>query len=51
MNNEVSDSRRALEKSLCDTLGINHMQAAALLERMIDFFKAMRTELRKYDAK
>ena len=49
MSNEVTETRRALEKSLCDTLGINHMQAATLLERMIDFFKAMRTELRKHD--
>ena len=49
--NEVTDTRRALEKTLCDTLQINPVQASALVERMIDYFKVMRTELRKYDGK
>lgn len=49
--NEAAETRRALEKALTDTLNINHVQAAALVERMIDYFKVMRTELRKYDGK
>lgn len=49
--NEVTETRRALEKALVDTLNINHVQATALVERMIDYFKVMRQELRKYDGK
>ena len=50
-NNEVTETRRALEKALTDTLNINHVKASALVERMIDYFKVMRQELRKYDGK
>lgn len=49
--NEAAETRRALEKALTDTLNINHVQASALVERMIDYFKVMRQELRKYDGK
>lgn len=51
MKTEVTETRRALEKALCDTLGINSVQASALLEKMLDFFKDMRSELRKHDAR
>lgn len=48
---EATSARKALEETLCDTLDINRVQAAALVERMIDYFKIMRTELRKFDGK
>lgn len=49
MKHEVTEARRALEEQLCKTLNIDHLDAVILLERMIDFFKAMRSELRKHD--
>jgi hypothetical protein len=49
MTSNVAESRKALEKELCNQLGLTRPQAAMLIERMLDFFKDMRTELRKAD--
>jgi len=49
MTSNVAQSRKDLEKELCNQLGITRPQAAMLIERMLDFFKDMRTELRKAD--
>jgi hypothetical protein len=49
MTSTVTETRRALEVELCNQLGISQPQAAMLIERMLDFFKDMRTELRKAD--
>jgi hypothetical protein len=49
MSSDVTESRKALEKELCNQLGINRPQASMLIERMLDFFKDMRVELRKAD--
>ena len=49
MTSNVAESRKALEKELCNQLDLTRPQAAMLIERMLDFFKDMRTELRKAD--
>jgi hypothetical protein len=49
MTSNVAQSRKDLEKELCNHLGLTRPQAAMLIERMLDFFKDMRTELRKAD--
>ncbi|UAW59028.1 hypothetical protein CRP235_gp03 [Roseobacter phage CRP-235] len=49
MTSTVTETRRALEVELCNQLGISQPQAAMLIERMLDFFKDMRMELRKAD--
>lgn len=49
MNDSINKSRKALETELCSLLGINRPQASMLIERMLDFFKDMRVELRKAD--
>jgi hypothetical protein len=49
MESKVSESRKQLEDEIVRTLDISKPQASALIERFIDFFKEMRTELRKID--
>lgn len=49
MTSTVTETRRALEVEMCNQLEISPPQAAMLIERMLDFFKDMRTELRKAD--
>jgi hypothetical protein len=49
MASNVSESRKELEAEITRSLDISPPQATMLVERFIDFFKDMRTELRKTD--